>query len=160
MKEASIITIRKELPHLSHAELISACLRLGKYSKENKQLLTYLIFESQDESAYIQKVKDYLIDDFDSLDQRRRKSIIKGVRRILKEVKKYAKFSQKKETEIELTIWFCKELKLTLREIYFNDYVIDSLYERQILRIQNLIKGLHEDLQYDYKIALEELEVV
>jgi len=32
-----------------------------------------------------------------------------------------------------------------------------NLYERQLLYIEKKINVLHEDLQYDYKIELEEL---
>ena len=57
MKIESIVTIKKELKHLSQEELLELCLRLGKFKKENKALLTYLLFESHDEDGYIESVK-------------------------------------------------------------------------------------------------------
>jgi hypothetical protein len=48
MKIESIVTIKKELKHQSQEELLELCLRLGKFKKENKALLTYLLFESHD----------------------------------------------------------------------------------------------------------------
>ena len=57
MKAASIVTIRKELKHKSSEELQKLCLRLAAYKVENKELLTYLLFEQEDESAYVKQVK-------------------------------------------------------------------------------------------------------
>ena len=34
-----------------------------------------------------------------------------------------------------------------------------NLYERQILLIEKKITRLHEDLQYDYRLELDELEL-
>ena len=49
MKIESIVTIKKELKHLPKEELIELCLRLGKFRKENKAMLTYLLFQADDE---------------------------------------------------------------------------------------------------------------
>lgn len=160
MKPASIVELRKELQHLSSEELRLICIRLAKHSKENKELLSYLLFESQDEINFIQNVKILLLDDFSVMDRGGRRMTKKWIRRILRDLKKYAKFSGKKETEIELLIWFCEQLKINMCEIGFQDPMMDSLYARQIVRIQNLMKGLHEDLQHDYQVALVELENV
>ena len=57
MKAVSVVTIKKELKHRSSEELMEMCLRLSKFKKENKELLTYLLFEAHDESGYIETVK-------------------------------------------------------------------------------------------------------
>ena len=46
MKAATLNELRKELQALSSKELVEICLRLAKYKKESKELLTYLIFEA------------------------------------------------------------------------------------------------------------------
>lgn len=158
MKAASIVLIRKELQHLSTEELRLACIRMAQHTKENKELLTYLLFEAQNEAAYIQKVQELLSEEFKNIDRGSRRLTKKRIRRILKSVKKYAKFSKNKETEIQLLLWFCKNLSISMREINFQDRMMDSLYDRQIDRVLSLMKGMHEDVQFDYQIALDKLK--
>ena len=65
MNPASIKQIKDELKERNPAELLELCLRLGKFKKENKELLTYLLFESHNESDYIATVKSYMNDEFE-----------------------------------------------------------------------------------------------
>ena len=58
MKAVSISEIKKELTNLDGKTLQEICLRLAKYKLENKELLTYLLFEAHDESSYISLVKE------------------------------------------------------------------------------------------------------
>ena len=57
MTAASVVQIKKELKHRDPEELLQLCLRLARFKKENKELLTYLLFESDSESGYIETVK-------------------------------------------------------------------------------------------------------
>ena len=57
MKAASIHELKKELEARNHIELLSFCVRLAKFTKENKELLTFLLFEADDISTYIENVK-------------------------------------------------------------------------------------------------------
>jgi len=52
MKAVTINGISQELLNLSPKELCDLCLRLARFRKENKELLTYLLFESSDESLF------------------------------------------------------------------------------------------------------------
>ena len=52
MRSSSIHEIKQELVNFKTAELTSLCLRLVRFKKENKELLTYLLFEAQDEQVY------------------------------------------------------------------------------------------------------------
>lgn len=67
MKIESIVTIKKELKHLPKEDLLELCLRLGKFKKENKALLTYLLFEAHDEDGYIASVKTSLDELFEGI---------------------------------------------------------------------------------------------
>ena len=49
MKAASIADLKKELVRLEHGELLDVCLRLARFKKDNKELLTYFLFLSQDD---------------------------------------------------------------------------------------------------------------
>ena len=57
MKAASINEIKQELNVITPAKLLDLCIRLAKYKKENKELLSYLLFEADDEAAFIESVK-------------------------------------------------------------------------------------------------------
>ncbi len=156
MKAVSVITIKKELQHSSTDDLVALCLRLSKFKKENKELLTYLLFEAHDEIGYIESVKSELETLFDTINTDSYHYIKKSVRKILRTLKKYARYSTKKETEVELLLYFCHKLKDFEPSIKDN-VTLTNIYQRQIVSIKKIVSTLHEDLQYDYDLALEEL---
>ena len=156
MKAASIKELKVELSTRSQKELTELCMRLSKYKKENKELLTYLLFEEGDEASYIKNVKVEIEDEFKLINTASYFYIKKSVRKILRNVKKYIKYSKKKETEVELLMYFCTELKNKIPFIEKN-ITLDNIYKRQIETIRKTISFLHEDLQYDYGIELKTL---
>lgn len=157
MKAVSVATIKKELQFRSSEELTELCLRLAKFKKENKELLTYLLFESHDETGYIETVKQEVDEQFELININSYFYIKKSVRKILRNIKKFARYSLKKETEVELLLYFCQKLKDFEPSIKRN-VTLTNIFERQILLIKKITATLHEDLQYDYNIALSELE--
>jgi hypothetical protein len=48
MKTATIQEIKQELLALPHNELVELMLKLARSKKENKELLTFLLFEAHD----------------------------------------------------------------------------------------------------------------
>lgn len=157
MKAVSVVTIKKELKHRSTEELLELCLRLSKFKKENKELLTYMLFESHDESGYIETVQAEINEQFEAINTNSYFYIKKSVRKILRNIKKYARYSLKKETEVELLLHFCEVLK-DFKPSISKNITLMNIYDRQIALIKKIVSGLHEDLQYDYHIKLEELE--
>ena len=156
MKIESIVTIKKELQYLPKEDLLQLCLRLGRFKKENKALLTYLLFQSHNEDGYIQSIKDTLDDDFNGINTDSYFYMKKTIRKILRHIRTYARYSQKKATEVELLLYFCERLNSLKPDIHRNK-TLDNLYRRQVLSIKKKIKALHEDLQFDYSQKLEEL---
>ncbi|MGB5417810.1 hypothetical protein [Algibacter sp.] len=156
MKAVSAVTIKKELQHQSKEELITLCLRLSRFKKENKELLTYLLFESEHESGYIESVKEYMDNEFEIINRDSYFYIRKSVRKILRNVKKFVRYSQSKETEAELLIYFCAILK-DFSPTIKRSTQLQNMYNRQILLAKKIVSGLHEDLQYDYNLMLEDL---
>lgn len=156
MKAASLKEIKTELNHRTTQELLELCLRLSKFKKENKELLTYLLFESANEEAFIRSIKTKIDEDFESINTKTFYFIKKSVRKILREIKKFIRYSQNKETEVELLLYFCHKLKDFKPSIKRNTTLI-NLYNRQIEYIQKKVSTLHEDLQYDYEMEIEEL---
>lgn len=156
MNTASITEVKKELKTLPKDELIAICLDLGKFKKENKELLSYILFEKENEQRYIDELKVEVELEFSNINFNSYFYIKKSVRRILKHIKKYIRYSKKKETEIELLIHFCKQLK-DINPSIKNNQMLTNIYKRQLIMIQKALLKIHEDLQYDFEEDIEEL---
>ncbi len=156
MKIESIVSIKKELQHLDKTEILELCLRLGRFKKENKALLTYLLFEAHDEDGYIANVKSSLDIHFESINTDSYFYMKKTIRKILRQIRDYSRYSLKKTTEIELLLYFCTRLNELKPSIHHNK-MLSNLYQRQILSIEKKVSVLHEDLQYDYNVLLKNL---
>ncbi|NND62083.1 MAG: hypothetical protein HKN48_02695 [Flavobacteriaceae bacterium] len=156
MKSATVAEIKKELKFRSPDELMGLCLRLARFKKENKELLTYLLFEAEHEPSYILSVKELMDEKFSEINTDSFYYIKKSVRKILRETKKFIRYSNAKETEVELLLHFCEGL-LSFRPSVRNNRTLMNLLERQRLLIQKKIGGLHEDLQHDYTVELNNL---
>ena len=156
MKPATVAQIKKELKFRSSEELEALCLRLARFKKENKEVLTYLLFESDNEEAYVSQVKEHIDQSFSEINTNSFYYVKKSIRKILRETKKYIRYSSVKETEVELLLYFCRTLK-GFRPSIKNSVTMVNLYERQLDLIQKKITTLHEDLQYDYTLEIEAL---
>ncbi|MEN3322128.1 hypothetical protein VP395_00175 [Mariniflexile soesokkakense] len=156
MKGASLAEIKKELNHKSYDEVAELCLRLARFKKENKELLTYLLFESHNEEGYIESVKGYIDEQFELINTASYFYIRKSARKILTYTKKYIRYSQNKETEVTLLLYFCQKLKDFSPSIKYSTQ-LQNMYNRQILLIKKIVSTLHEDLQYDYNLMLRDL---
>ena len=82
--------------------------------------------------------------------------IRKSVRKILRNVKKFIRYSPKKETEVELLLYFCEKLRDLKPSINRSSQLRNS-YNRQLLLAKKVLLGLHEDLQFDFQENLENL---
>ena len=156
MKAVTIKELKDELTDYSHKELREICLRLARFKKENKELLTYLLFESSDEALYIESVKKDVDEQFEQINRKNHYLIKKSFRKILRTIRKFARYSQKKETEVELLFYFCTKLKKFTPSILRNAG-LHNFYLRQIDVIRKKLILLHEDLQFDYERELNEL---
>ncbi len=84
--------------------------------------------------------------------------IRKSARKILTLTKKYIRYSKKKETEAELLIYYCRKLKDFSPSIRQSSRLL-NVYQTQLKMIKKAVGTLHEDLQYDYKMEIENLEI-
>ena len=157
MKPAGVKAIKEELKIRSREELIELCLNLSKFKKENKELLTYLLFEADDEQGYITHIKETIDDEFNSITNTNFYYLKKSVRKILKNVKKYIRYSNDKETEVAILLHFCERL-ITFKPSITRNITLHNLYDRQIQLIDKKIEALHEDLQYDYREDMQRLK--
>ena len=157
MKTASVKEIKDELKEKSSKELMELCLKLSKFKKDNKELLTYLLFESGNEEAYREAVKADIDELFGQVNASASYYVKKGAQKILRLVKKQIRYSKNKETEIELLIHYCEHLQGYPSAMSRNS-VLRNIYSRQLVVIKKAIGTLHEDLQYDYESKLEAID--
>jgi hypothetical protein len=158
MKPAPITYLKKELQQRSAADLLEICLRLARFKKENKELLTYLLFESYNEQAYIDAIKKEMDQQFEEINQSNIYFAKKSIRKIVRDTNKFIRYSGHKKTEVELLLHFCRCLNNS--GIPMNKSVaLQNIYTRQVEKIKKTISSLHEDLQFDYRQELEALGV-
>ena len=111
MKTATVQELKQELLALKPAKLTELCLRLARFKKENKELLTFLLFEAHDEGAYIQSVKELIEEGFTELPKPNLYLSKKTLRKILRITNRYIKYSGSKTAEVSLLIYFCQQMK-------------------------------------------------
>ena len=156
MESVALNTIKKELNFLPPEQLAELCLRLSRYKRENKELLSYLLFEAHDEAAFIEKVKADVDEQFETMPKGNLYIVKKSLRKILKSINKFIKFSGIKQTDVELLIYFSIKLKAAGYTNTSNT-LLTNLYDQQLIKINKAIEKLHEDLQFDYQKELERL---
>ena len=156
MKAASLNELKLELQELPPKRVLEITLRLSRFKKENKELLTYLLFEAQDEQTYIKSIKQEIDNQLVAMNSSNLYLVKKSLRKILRTINKYVKYSGIKETEAELRIYYCKQLKNSGLPIQKSQQLI-NLYQNQLKKINAVIEKLQEDLQYDYLKEVEGL---
>lgn len=156
MKAATIKSLKDELSHKTSEELKELCLQLARFKVENKELLTYLLFKAHNEEQYIENCKSFIDALFDEIDTKNAYYVRKKIRKILSSCKKLIRFSKKKETEAEVLLHFCKKLK-NYNPFYKRSTRLQNIFQTQLRMAKNAILKLHEDLQYDYQLELDNL---
>jgi hypothetical protein len=156
MKAATINELKQELTAQSPKQLLELCLRLAKFKKENKELLTYLLFEEHDEHGYVESVKKEIDEQFVQLPKANTYLTQKSLRKVLRTISKYSKYTASKQSQAEMLLHFCRKLKASGIAIH-RSVGLTKMYVTQIKKVSTIIQSLHEDLHYDYKKQLEQL---
>jgi hypothetical protein len=156
MKSESLSNLKKEIQNLPPELIVQYCIRMAKYKIENKELLSYLIFNAYDQQTFIEGVKDEIDKQFKNLNKSNLYLAKKTIRKALKTTHKYVKFSGIKQTELDLLIHFCKKLKATGLPLKHGK-VLGNIYLRQFERINNVLSTLHEDLPLDYAEEMKKI---
>lgn len=154
MKTASISEIKQELTNASPKELLEVCLRVIKYKKENKELLSFLLFEAHDLPTYIENIKTEMDEQFMQVNQSNLYFAKKSLRKILRTTNKFIKYTTSKEAEVELLIYYCNKIKTSGIQIN-KSAALTNLYNNQIKKIKGIVETMHEDLQHDYNKEIE-----
>lgn len=150
MKAATLNEIRKQLNTLEGPELEHLCLSLARYRKENKELLTYLLFEAHDEAAYVSNLKLEVDELFDTLPRGNVYFVKKSLRKIIRWINKHIRYSGVPATELEVRIYFCQKTKSAGIPLQPGT-VLFNLYHQQLKKINDIWSRLPEDLRFDYE---------
>jgi hypothetical protein len=156
LKTQSLNDLKKELLFLPPAELVKIILRLSKYKKENKELLAYLLFDSNYEPEYINRVKEEIGTMFTEINRGTLYFAKKSIRKILRITNKYIRYSGEKRTEVELRIFYCSLLRKSGIPIE-SSTALRKIFDGQLEKIGKALSTLHEDLQHDYG---EEIQLI
>lgn len=157
MESQNLKTIKDELNHLSQSQLIALILRLCRFKKENKELLSYELFESHNEDDYVLAIQFEMDDNFKVINTKSSYYIRKSCRKILTQTKKHIRYSKVKETEVRLLLHFCLKMK-QIKPSITNSTRLQNMYNTQLGMAKKALSRLHEDLQFDYNNTIEQLE--
>jgi hypothetical protein len=131
MKAASSNEIKQELKKLNASQLTELCLRLARFKKENKELLTYLLFEEDNLAVYISNVKKQMDEDFSQMNITNLYFAKKTLRKILRIANKYIRYTGSKEAEAEILMHYLTNLK-GLKISWKKSTALTNLYQAQI----------------------------
>ena len=156
MNIPSLAAIKKELSYLDEKELSSLILDLSKFTRDNKAFLYFKLNERDQPSLFVDTVKEELDEQFQTANTTSFYLTKKSAQTIRRKLNKSLKFSKNKEDQVELLLYFCEQL-LKYGYLKYKHPILQSLFLKQTEKIQKSIAALHEDLQYDYSIRLDEL---
>lgn len=157
MKPASVNDIKQRLKEAEKKELIELCLRLARFKKDNKELLTYLLFEADDLTSYIQNARESIDTEFAAINTSNVYFAKKSLRKILRQVNKYIRYTGDKRAEVEILLHFLTDLH-GLKIAWRKSTALMNLYQSQLKKIEAAIGSMHEDLQWDYRKEVERLK--
>jgi hypothetical protein len=151
MTSYSLNDIKKELQSTDPDRIHELCLRLARFKKENKELLSYLLFESHNEDAYVASVKSHLDELFSEIPSDVNGYFIKkSLRKVLRAANRQIKYSGVKVSELQIRIHFCnkmKEAKIPRAE----GTILGNIYNQQKSKVVSIFEKLPEDFQADYE---------
>ncbi len=156
MKAASAQEIKAALKGLDSKALMELCLRLARYKKENKELLTFLLFEADDLYNYVKGVNEEVDETFGSVNTVSVFFAKKGLRKALRIANKHIRYCGSKTAEVEILLHYCTNFK-GLKLSWEKSTMLSNIYKSQLRKIETAINCLHEDLQYDYRRSYERL---
>ena len=155
MNTPSLNELKKELEYKDKTELLSFCMRLVKFKKENKELLAFLLFEESDINTYIENIKEETTEYFGGINSSNIYFIKKGLRKILRLVNKQIKFAGSKQAEAEILIHFCNNILEFSIPLHKSRQLL-NMYQTQLNKIDSALSTLHPDLQYDLRKQLKQ----
>ncbi len=153
--KAKLPELKRELEGLPQPELVRICLRLAKHKIENKELLDYLLWSSDDPMAYAEAFKAEVLLPFE-MPFVNAYSFTKSIRKSLRLVTKYLRFTGARQGESELLLSIVERFHSTYRREYRNGALAKIMF-RCLKKVATNIAKLHEDIQADFTGQYNEL---
>jgi hypothetical protein len=157
MKPAPVSEIKNALQQLDKPDLIGICQRLARFKKENKELLTFLLFEENDLPNYIKNVKEEIDEGFAQVNTSSVYFAKKTIRKILRAANKHIRYTNSATAEVEILLHYLTDFK-GLNLTWQKSTAMVNIYQSQLKKIEKTLAGMHEDLQHDYRRELERLK--
>ena len=158
MKPASSNDIKQRLKEIDKKELVEVCLRLARFKKENKELLTYLLFEQDDLTHYVKNVKEEIDEGFAVINTSNVYLAKKTIRKVLRIANKHIRYTADKSAEADILLHYLTDFRgLSLN--WQKSTALLNLYKAQLKKITAAINTMHEDLQYEYNRELDRLKI-
>jgi hypothetical protein len=120
-------------------------------------LLTYLLFEAQDQEQFIENVKQQIDEDFATINISHVYFAKKTLRKILRTANRYIRYTGDKMVEAEVLLHYCINFK-GLKSSVQKSTALHNIYQSQLKKIAAAINTMHEDLQHDYLKQLQRLK--
>ena len=146
--KAKLPELKRELEGLPQPELVRLCLRLAKYKLETKELLDYLLWSSEDPIQYANEFKTDVLLPFDSVFMGSY-LFTKSLRKSLRLIAKYTRFTGSKQGECELLLAFVDAFFCHYQR-GFHTAANAKIIFRCLKKASANINKLHEDIQADY----------
>ena len=154
MRTASVDDIKKELKELPPKKVLELLLRLIRFKKENKELLTYLLFESQDEQGYVQVLKADIDEQFAVVAPTPTSLAKKQYRKILRGINRQIKYIGSKAAAVELLLHFAATLRKQDTSLHPK---LESIFLQQLTKAEKLLPTVEDDLQFDFQQQIDSL---
>ena len=161
MNISTIQELKQELKELPHKKLVELCLSLAKYKKDNKEYLSFELFNAGDRAGYIKQLKMEMDEQFEEIQKLNNLYFIKkALRKVLRMLNKYCKYLDEKSDTAELFIYFCRKIKETKTPVH-KSVMLQNLWKGLVKKVNTSIDFCEGDLQADYQRELENvLEMV
>lgn len=154
MRSASIDDIKKELRELPPKKVLELLLRVIRFKKENKELLTYLLFESHNEQGYIQVLKADISEQFAVVSPAPPSLAKKQYRKILRSINRQIKYIGSKAAAVELLLHFASTLREQDTSLHPK---LETIFLQQLAKAEKLLPTVDADLQFDFQQQIDTL---
>ena len=156
MSPATIEDIKKELQTLPAKKVLELTLKLARFKKENKELLTYLLFEAGDTEGYVQSLQIEIDEMMADIHKAPSAVVKKQLRRITRLITRQGKYMASKSAAAELHLHFCTSISQHPENL-LNITSAQTIYQQQVNKLSKLIPTLESDLQYDLQQKFDTL---
>ena len=120
-------------------------------------MLSYVLFEAQDEQQYVETLKESLKELFEEVNVKTLYIAMKNLRKIIRLANRFLKYTSIKESHVQIYMFILQEI-LALDLNLSRSTSLLKIYSSLKNKLSNLIGELHEDLQYDYMRHFEALK--